>query len=90
MSTNTLNQQGKITLANITLAVLEAIQESAPVGAPGGIIYAALMQQGATLNQYNSLMGCLVRSGHITQEMDVFQITPKGEATVTSLRAVFN
>ncbi|WP_423680204.1 winged helix-turn-helix domain-containing protein [Undibacterium sp. WLHG33] len=87
MPTTISNQQTKRTLANIMLYVLEAIHESGLTGAPGGIIYAALMQQGATLDQFNTLMGCLVKAGNVTHEDQVYRITKKGEGAMMSLDA---
>lgn len=40
----------------IGLVVLESIQEAGVLGAPAGILYAALQHKGCTLNQFQSLM----------------------------------
>jgi len=37
-------------------------------GAPSGIIYAALMGHGASLNQFQSIMDTLVSSGFLTHD----------------------
>lgn len=49
-------QQVNRALAHIGLAVLEAAQDCGDVGAPGGIIYAAMQSQGFSLNQYQTFM----------------------------------
>jgi hypothetical protein len=55
-------------------AVLDAVKAAMPRGAPGGIIYAALMDQGCSLNQYTSLMAALVRNGKLRQDGDLYFI----------------
>jgi hypothetical protein len=52
----------------IVSATLEAVAAAGPTGAPAGALYAALATQGATLSQFESLMGALVRAGRITQQ----------------------
>jgi len=49
-------------MIKIALAVLETIKEVGSMGAPGGHIYAALMAQGITLEQYEQIMNVLVNS----------------------------
>tara|TARA_R110000868_G_scaffold78507_1_gene223996 strand:- start:511 stop:729 length:219 start_codon:yes stop_codon:yes gene_type:complete len=45
--------------------------------APASAIYLALQEQGATLNQFNSIMTTLVEKGYVTSENDAYQITDK-------------
>ena len=45
--------------------------------APASAIYLALKEQGATLNQFNSIMTTLVEKGFVTLENDAYQITGK-------------
>ncbi len=52
-------------LKAIINAVTESVAAAGPLGAPGGPLYAALMTQGCTLNQFESLMGGLVRIGKL-------------------------
>ena len=58
----------------IVSATLEAVQAAGPSGAPGGVIYAALMAQGASLSQYQSLMASLVRAGKLRQDGELYFI----------------
>lgn len=66
-------------------ALLDTIAETAPLGAPSGPMYAALMEHGCTLNQYQSMTQSMLRNGLVTTEEDergepvLFHITPKGE-----------
>lgn len=49
-------------------AIIEAIKAGGPAGASGGILYSALMGQGCSLNQFQSLMAGLIRAGKVRQE----------------------
>ena len=50
----------------IARAIVEAVRE---VGtAPAGPMYAALMGQGCTLNQFQQIMGQLTRAGFLTHD----------------------
>lgn len=59
-------------------SVAKAIIESCKTFAPGGVIYAALMAQGCTLNQFEQIMGQLVNAGMLTQDGDCYTATDKG------------
>lgn len=59
-------------------AIAKAIIESCKTFAPGGVIYAALMAQGCTLNQFEQIMGQLVNAGMLTQDGDCYTATDKG------------
>lgn len=55
-------------------AVLSAVTAAGPSGAPGGVIYSALIGHGASFNQYTSLMHGLVSAGKLTREGDCYFI----------------
>ncbi len=40
------------------------------IGAPSGVIYSALMGHGASLNQFQSIMDTLVKSGFLTHDAE--------------------
>lgn len=69
----------------VARALLDTIAEVAPHGAPSGLMYAALMAQGCTLAQYQSLVASMQRNGLITAQEDshgepvLLHITPKGQ-----------
>jgi hypothetical protein len=48
-------------------ALLETVQEAGANGAPAGAMYVALMSQwpNMTANQFNQLMGVLVKAGRV-------------------------
>jgi hypothetical protein len=59
------NQQRAV--IEVVAAVLDTIKEMGPQGAPEGPLYAALMGSGCTLNQFQGIVGILVRSGKVRQ-----------------------
>ena len=61
-------------LRDIADAIVEAVKSVGPMGAPGGVIYAALMASGCTLAQYESIMSAMVRSGILTRHGDLYRV----------------
>ena len=53
-------------------AIMETVKDAGPLGAPGGVIYAALSAQGCTLQQYEGIMGGLVRAGMLRRDGDLY------------------
>ena len=78
MNANTNQGDKKMTteqvlaLKRILDAIIETVKESGPMGAPGGILYAGLMAQGCSLNQFESIMGGLVRAGKLTKQGECY------------------
>jgi hypothetical protein len=62
------------TLKLIIDAILETVKEAGSNGAPGGVLYAALMAQGCSLNQFQSLMRGIVSGGKLRQDGDLYFI----------------
>lgn len=56
----------------IASEILEAIKDSGPIGAPGGVMYAYLMTQGCTLHQFEQIMAGLVRAGYVTKSGECY------------------
>jgi hypothetical protein len=54
-------------LRDIADMIVLTVKESGPIGAPGGVLYAALMTHGCTLHQFEQIMGALVRAGKLTK-----------------------
>lgn len=67
-----LNPSQSSALKAIVDAVVETVKAAGTMGAPGGHLYAALMAHGCTLNQFQSLMGALVRMGMLKQKGDLY------------------
>lgn len=59
------NQQAIAALSAILDAITEAVNSS-PNGLPSGHLYASLMGK-MTLDQYNQIIGALIRAGRIKQ-----------------------
>ena len=58
-------------LGEIIRSIVQTVKEC-PDGAPAGPMYAALMSQGCTLSQFESLMGGLVRAGKLRKSGDLY------------------
>lgn len=72
-------------LAQVSLGVLEAVEGAGDQGAPGGILYAAMQAQGASLTQFHSLMGSLTASGYLHLDGDCYRSTPNTPELRTKL-----
>ena len=49
-------------------AIVEAVRSVEPDGAPGGVIYLAMMEHGCSLDQFQQIMDALVEAGRLRQE----------------------
>ena len=58
-------------------AILEAVKVAGLMGAPGGILYAALMAQGCSFDQYTQLMAGLVQAGKLRKQGECYHINGK-------------
>jgi hypothetical protein len=52
--------------------IIEAIKAGGPLGAPAGVLYAALMGAGCSLDQFNQIMSGLVRAGKVRKRGDCY------------------
>lgn len=69
-----MTQDQKTALALIIRVVVDTIKEAGE--APGGILYAALMQFGCSKSQFDSLMAGLVSLGVVTvDESHVYRMS---------------
>lgn len=69
-------EQAKV-LRFIAGAVIEAVAAAGPTGAPGGILYAALMAHGCTYDQFTQIMGGLVQAKLLTKSGECYHIAKK-------------
>lgn len=67
-ATQTQAQAQAHALRVIVVTVLQAIAAGGAQGVPSGVLYAALMAQGCTLGQFESLMGALVHAGKVRKQ----------------------
>ncbi len=70
----------KRALILIVSAITDTIKEAGEFGAPGGVMYAALMAHGCSLNQFESIMGTLVRLGKVEKRGECYFIRDGGAA----------
>lgn len=61
-----------LALRKVADAIIDTVKQAGSLGAPSGPMYAALMTQGCSLNQYQAIMGGLVRAGKLRQEGDLY------------------
>jgi hypothetical protein len=55
-------------------AVKEAVEAAGPLGAPGGVLYAGMMSQGCTLQQFEGIMGGMVRAGILVKKGECYHL----------------
>ena len=66
-------------LRRIGAIVIEAVSAADPtIGAPGGILYAALMGHGCSLEQFTGIMAGLTRAGMLDKRGECYHVTDKG------------
>jgi len=70
MHTTTAQPKNPLTL--ILDAIVESIAVAGTHGAPGGVLYSALMAQGCTLNQFQQLMTLLIAQKRVTQSGSLY------------------
>ena len=64
-------------LRRIGKAILESVKAAGEIGAPGGVIYAALMHAGCTLGQYEQIMAGMGRAGVLTKDGECYHVGPR-------------
>lgn len=72
-------------VAQVSMGVLEAVEVAGDQGAPGGVLYAAMQAQGATLSQFQGIMGALTKPGYLVLEDDCYRSTPTTPELITKL-----
>jgi hypothetical protein len=55
-------------------AVIEAVRAAGPLGAPRGTLYAALMQCGCTLSQFEQIMSGLCLAGKLVKRGQCYHV----------------
>jgi hypothetical protein len=66
------HDQQTLAIKAICDAIIESVREAGSLGAPAGHLYAAMMVHGFTLEQFQRIMGALVRVGELTQRGDCY------------------
>lgn len=76
-------------IERISKAILEAVQQSGAMGAPGGHLYLVMNMFGMTLDQFQQFMGGLTEQGCLTHEFECYRLTDKGAEYLTRLQQKF-
>lgn len=67
----------------IVSAINAAIEVAGTEGAPGGILYTALMQHGFSLDQFETTMSVMLHQGLVTKRSHLYFNTPLGTKMAT-------
>lgn len=59
-------------LAAICDGIIESVAVAGKQGAPGGVLYSAMMAHGCSLAQFQSLMGGIVKAGKLVQRGNLY------------------
>lgn len=62
-------------IAGILDGIVDAVRAAGPLGCPAGVLYAALMVHGCTLDKFETIMGALVTAGRLTKKLDCYFTT---------------
>lgn len=71
-NTNPTKQAMLELLVKLTKAVAETITETGSSGAPGGILYTALMSKGVDMQTYQMIMDTLLATGRFVKHGQVY------------------
>lgn len=74
-----ITQQQAAALRQVVGAVVDTVREVEPHGAPGGVLYAGMMAQGCTLQQFQGIMAGCVRAGWLTKDGEVYHLGPEAD-----------
>lgn len=68
-----LTEQQAEAIRKLADIIEETAREAGPMGAPSGVVYAALMGVGITLDTYQSMLGIMEQQGRITVSSDLIK-----------------
>ena len=66
-----MNATQKQAIFALFSAITESVKVAGDLGAPGGVLYAALMGK-LTLDQFEKVMGALVQAGNLKKRGDCY------------------
>ena len=67
------NQQVVDAIAKVANIIEETVNESGPMGVPSGLMYAAMMTTGMSLESYQTIINVMVAEGRISQSGDLLK-----------------
>lgn len=70
----TTNEQGIRALLALADIIEATARDSMPMGAPSGIVYAALMSAGVNLETYQVILATMEKAGRITVRGDLIKV----------------
>lgn len=85
-----MTSQQILALQKLGLDVLKVVAEGGDLGSPGGTLYASMMTQWKSLQQFQAFMGTLTGRGMLTQMGDCYYITDAGKGFKDILQAKFS
>ncbi|WP_058048814.1 hypothetical protein [Janthinobacterium sp. Ant5-2-1] len=71
-----MKQAQILAVSHISMGVIKAVEAAGDLGAPGGVLYAAMQSHGAKLKQFQSIMDMLTSPGYLMLEVDCYHTTP--------------
>ena len=66
-------EQAVQAVRQIATIIEETAGEAGPLGAPSGVVYAALMSVGISLDMYQAILDRMVQAGRVTLSGDVIK-----------------
>ena len=70
------------------LAILETIHEAGDMGAPDGVLFAAMQAHGATLAQYRQFTTSMTSRGFVILDANCYTLTEAGATFMTELKVL--
>lgn len=70
--TSQLTKQHFLAYLDLIDAVIDAVKQAGPQGAPAGPMYAAMMTGGVTLEQFEKMMALIVTAGRLRKSGDLY------------------
>ena len=69
----TTGQQAVQAIREIANIIEDTAREAGPLGAPSGVVYAALMSVGIDLATYQAILSAMAEAGRITVSTDLIK-----------------
>ena len=63
-----ITKEQKLAVLTVIEALKDAVAEAGEHGAPEGVLYAAFMGHGMSLENFNLMIDCLIKTGGIRRE----------------------
>lgn len=77
MSSESVTKELLLEAVRIGAAIVEAVRVAGPLGAPGGVLFAALSSKGCTFPQFERIMGGFVSSRILAKSGECYTLGPR-------------